>query len=266
MRLRRAPGAPEEELEWVQFLDGIRRGELLPHTQICDRVLSDGAWRELSDTRIFHQLRPGEVPFGPNLVAKLETIDRQRAWEAERAKALAPLREAYCSGALIERALGLKPIVETLRAAGATLAARLTLLPSFLPETVTTLWWTGSQLAVDRRIASLCLEEAVESYPPNQELLRLVSGAPDLPAARGLIAFAEQRAHELDRAPELLRDSERFAALVRKAGDCMTETMDGIEYRFEITEGRYRGHATWSNPDPEIHPVQTAVVAAFRAA
>lgn len=86
----------------------------------------------------------------------------------------------------------------------------------------------------------------------------------------GSIRFDKElciRAHALvfyDAAPGMFSSISLFADHAFKAKECETMTLDGVCYRHRVLSPAGTIAAEWHNPDPDDHPMQVALVSAYK--
>lgn len=144
--------------------------------------------------------------------------------------------------------------------------ARFHVLPSFEPEWLYTLVYRQDSLEVSAVVGATSLWA---SNP--QVLMTSVGGRPyqwevseadpfDPKAAYRKSATISLTASEC---PALLASWAAICDASVQAGDCRTETFDGIGYTHRIANQEFHRVAEWGNPDRKEHPQQLALIDAY---
>jgi hypothetical protein len=63
--------------------------------------------------------------------------------------------------------------------------------------------------------------------------------------------------------PSLLRNWSAVRTASRKAGNCSTDTCDGIVYRHRVADREFQSNSDWYNPEVLEHSPQIALIEAY---
>jgi hypothetical protein len=185
-----------------------------------------------------------------------EAIQRQVA-EFQRAYMTAP--------DFVDRRYEVPAVADLVAQPGVVGVARYVEFPSFEPERLFTLVYRPNAVEVSAAVgeSSLWCSMPVVYQVVSTGKFEVEEGEPFEPGhawrQSAVLALPSRDC------PPLLRSWEAVRAAAAQAGNCSTDTCDGIVYRHRVADRSFHTVADWYNPDPPEHAPQLALIDAYVA-
>jgi hypothetical protein len=175
-------------------------------------------------------------------------------------------RRAYMSDPdFVDRQYEVTAVSALVSSPGVVGVTRYIEFPSFEPERLFTLVYRAAEVEVSAVVGESSLWCSMPSVYQEVESGRW--GVEDGEPFEASHAWRRSAVLPLPsrHCPPLLRSWEQVRATAAQAGNCSTDTCDGVVYRHRVAGQGFDAVADWYNPDPPEHAPQIALIEAYVA-